>query len=91
GTTTTETGTTTTETTTDGTPSTPEWPTDATDPNGDGLYEDLSGDGSINFPDVNMLFQNSDTANVRNNARFYDFESGDGITLQDVMALFQLV
>ncbi|MFB6163134.1 MAG: glycosyl hydrolase, partial [Halococcoides sp.] len=79
--------------TTDPTPGGPSWPTDppATDPDGDGLYEDLSGDGTVNFPDVNRLFQNSDTAKVRDNARYYDFESGDGITLQDVMALFQMV
>ncbi|MFB6163396.1 MAG: fibronectin type III domain-containing protein [Halococcoides sp.] len=73
------------------TPDEPTWPSDATDPNGDGLYEDLSGDGAINFPDVNMLFQNSDTANVRTNAQFYDFESSGTINLQDVMALFQMV
>ncbi|MFB6162861.1 MAG: RICIN domain-containing protein [Halococcoides sp.] len=62
-----------------------------TDPDGDGLYEDVSGDGKVNFPDVNLLFQNSDTAAVRDNAQFFDFESGDGINLQDVMALFRMV
>ncbi|MFB6162327.1 MAG: glycoside hydrolase family 5 protein [Halococcoides sp.] len=81
-----------TETTTTS-PDGPSWPTDprATDPDGDGLYEDISGDGTVNFPDVNMLFQNSDTANVRDNARFYDFEPNGQIDLQDVMALFQMV
>jgi len=75
------------------TPDGPSWPTDprATDPDGDGLYEDLSGDGTVNFPDVNKLFQNSDTANVRDNAQFYDFESSGDINLQDVMALFGMV
>ncbi|MFB6162215.1 MAG: glycoside hydrolase family 5 protein [Halococcoides sp.] len=89
---TTPTGSTPTETTTTETGG-PSWPTDppATDPDGDGLYEDLSGNGEVDFPDVNMLFQNSDTAKIRDNAQYYDFESGDGITLQDVMALFRLV
>ncbi|MFB6162941.1 MAG: hypothetical protein ABEJ86_05830 [Halococcoides sp.] len=71
----------------------PSWPHNPapTDPNGDGLYEDLNGNGDIGFPDVNMLFQNSDTASVQNNAKFYDFESSGTINLQDVMALFQMV
>ncbi|MFB6162866.1 MAG: cellulase family glycosylhydrolase [Halococcoides sp.] len=98
-TTTTPTDTTPTDTTTTPTDTTPTqsgeptWPTDpsATDPNGDGLYEDLSGNGQIDFPDVNKLFRNSDTSKVQDNAQYYDFESGDGITLQDVMALFQMV
>ncbi|MFB6162328.1 MAG: glycoside hydrolase family 5 protein [Halococcoides sp.] len=78
---------TTTETPTS-TPEGPTWPENATDPDGDGLYEDLSGNEQIGFPDVNMLFQNSDTANVRDNANFYDFEDSGTINLQDVMALF---
>ncbi|MFB6161906.1 MAG: cellulase family glycosylhydrolase [Halococcoides sp.] len=69
----------------------PDWPTDATDPNGDGLYEDFSGDGSINFPDVNTFFQHSDTERVSRNTQFYDFTDDGSITLQDVMALFQMV
>ncbi|MFB6162370.1 MAG: sialate O-acetylesterase [Halococcoides sp.] len=80
-----------TPTATETPPRRPTWPTGATDPNGDGRFEDLSGNGQVDFPDVNRLFQNSDTPNVRNNAQFYDFETGGGITLQDVMALFQQV
>ncbi|MFB6162942.1 MAG: hypothetical protein ABEJ86_05835, partial [Halococcoides sp.] len=91
-TTTTSTTTTTTSTTTT-TADRPNWPTDppASDIDGDGLYGDLNGNGKIGFPDVNKLFQNSDTSKVRNNAQYYDFESGDGINLQDVMALFRKV
>ncbi|MFW6436709.1 MAG: glycoside hydrolase family 5 protein [Halococcoides sp.] len=74
-------------------PDSPTWPTDppATDPDGDGLYEDLSGNDQVDFPDVNVLFQHTDTANVRDNAQFYDFESDSEITLQDVMALFEMI
>ncbi|MFB6162113.1 MAG: glycoside hydrolase family 9 protein [Halococcoides sp.] len=92
-TTTTDTPTDTTTTTTDSSSGEPTWPTDPapTDPNGDGLYEDLSGNGQIDFPDVNTLFQNSDTAKVRDNAQFYDFEDSGTINLQDVMALFRMV
>ncbi|WP_159077039.1 hypothetical protein [Halococcoides cellulosivorans] len=57
----------------------------------DGMYEDLNGDGEVNFPDVNTLFQNLGTDAVSNNARLFDFESGNGVTLQDVLALFESV
>ncbi|MFB6163325.1 MAG: glycoside hydrolase family 9 protein [Halococcoides sp.] len=90
---TTETPTATITTPTETTPDGPTWPTDPvpTDPDDDGQYEDLSGNGQIDFPDVNKLFQHSDTTNVRDNALFYDFESSGDINLQDVMALFQMV
>ncbi|MFW6436920.1 MAG: glycoside hydrolase family 5 protein [Halococcoides sp.] len=92
GETSTEESSTSTETTTsESERETPAWPEGATDPNDDGLYEDLSGNGEIDFPDVNALFQNSDASEMDDNAEFYDFEPGDGITLQDVMALFQMV
>ncbi|AWB27448.1 hypothetical protein [Halococcoides cellulosivorans] len=62
-----------------------------TDPDGDGLYEDLSGDGAVNFPDVNTLFQQMDSDAVQDDAQFYDF-SGDGtVDLQDVLALFETI
>ncbi|AWB28607.1 family 43 glycosylhydrolase [Halococcoides cellulosivorans] len=62
-----------------------------TDPDGDGLYEDVSGDGDLNFPDVNTLFQHTESAAVQDDAAFYDF-SGDGVVdMQDVLALFEMV
>ncbi|MFB6162082.1 MAG: hypothetical protein ABEJ86_01395 [Halococcoides sp.] len=67
------------------------WPTDATDPDDDGLYEDFSGNGQIDFPDVNMFFQHSDTAKVQNYPEYYDFTADGSISLQDVMALFEMV
>ncbi|AWB26572.1 glycoside hydrolase family 11 protein [Halococcoides cellulosivorans] len=85
-----------TPTTTEPTPTTtpetsPDWPAGATDPDGDGLYEDLSGDGELNFPDVNRLFQNTDSTAARNNAQFYDFDGDGSVGMQDVLALFELV
>ncbi|AWB28085.1 hypothetical protein HARCEL1_10395 [Halococcoides cellulosivorans] len=70
-----------------------DWPTDPapTDPDGDGLYEDVSGDGDLNFPDVNALFQNTTSDAVQNNVQYFDFD-GDGVVgLQDVLALFEMV
>ncbi|WP_159076985.1 glycoside hydrolase family 5 protein [Halococcoides cellulosivorans] len=70
---------------------TPDWPAGATDPDGDGLYEDLSGDGDLNFPDVNHLFQNSDSSAAQANTQFYDFDGDGDLDSQDVLALFELV
>ncbi|MFB6163142.1 MAG: hypothetical protein ABEJ86_06885, partial [Halococcoides sp.] len=69
----------------------PPWPEDATDPNDDGLYEDLSGDGRINFPDVNIFFNNADRQRLADNWEYFDFQEDGKPNLQDVMALFHMV
>ncbi|AWB28382.1 cellulase family glycosylhydrolase [Halococcoides cellulosivorans] len=70
---------------------TPSWPDGATDPDGDGLYEDLSGNDDLDFPDVNTLFQNTDSQQAQANAAFYDFDGDGDVDLQDVLALFETV
>ncbi|AWB28147.1 dockerin type I domain-containing protein [Halococcoides cellulosivorans] len=69
----------------------PTWPADpgATDPDGDGLYEDLNGNGRIDFPDVNALFQHTGTEAVAANSQYYDVDSDGSVDLQDVLALFE--
>ncbi|AWB26958.1 endo-1,4-beta-xylanase [Halococcoides cellulosivorans] len=69
----------------------PSWPNGATDPDGDGLYEDLSGDGTLNFPDVNELFQNTDQSVAQDNSQYYDFDGDGDLDSQDVLALFEMV
>ncbi|MFW6437135.1 MAG: hypothetical protein ACOCYZ_05840, partial [Halococcoides sp.] len=69
----------------------PTWPEDPTDPDDDGLYEDLSGNEEVDFPDVNLLFQNADSAEVEDNVAFYDFDDDGSVDLQDVLALFEMV
>ncbi|AWB26710.1 cellulase family glycosylhydrolase [Halococcoides cellulosivorans] len=60
---------------------------DATDPDGDGLYEDVNGNGKIDFPDVNSLFQNtSETSDAK-----FDFDGDGDVDMQDVLALFEMV
>ncbi|AWB27528.1 glycoside hydrolase family 9 protein [Halococcoides cellulosivorans] len=75
------------------TPDEPDWPTNpaATDPDGDGKYEDVNGNGKVDFPDVNTLFQNTDTASQQGNLEFYDFNGDGGVDLDDVLALFELI
>ncbi|MFW6436961.1 MAG: hypothetical protein ACOCYZ_04945 [Halococcoides sp.] len=79
------------ETTTTDEPEGPDWPEDPTDPDDDGLYEDLSGNEKVDFPDVNLLFQNADSAEVEDNVEYYDFDDDGSVDLQDVLALFDLV
>ncbi|MFW6436984.1 MAG: glycoside hydrolase family 11 protein [Halococcoides sp.] len=79
------------ETTTTDEPEGPDWPEGATDPDDDGLYEDLSGNEKVDFPDVNTLFQNADSAEVEDNVEFYDFDDDGSVDLQDVLALFDMV
>ncbi|WP_159077035.1 sialate O-acetylesterase [Halococcoides cellulosivorans] len=62
-------------------------PLDATDPDGDGLYEDINGNRQLDFPDVNLLFQNTDDTN---DAKF-DFDGDGDVDMQDVLALFEMV
>ncbi|WP_207590924.1 malectin domain-containing carbohydrate-binding protein [Halomontanus rarus] len=59
-----------------------------TDPDGDGLYEDVNGDGTVSPNDVTTLFEHVDDPTVTNNVDAYDF-TGDGkIGISDVIQLF---
>jgi len=60
------------------------------DPDGDGVYEDINGDGDLNIFDVQMLFDNLDTSTVQNHPSAYDFaglENGR-VEVFDVQALY---
>ncbi|MBX0324348.1 hypothetical protein EGH21_15060 [Halomicroarcula sp. F13] len=61
------------------------------DPDGDGLYEDVNGDGSTNVGDAQALFSNRDSPAVQNYADAYDF-NGDGVVnVGDAQTLFSEV
>ncbi|AWB27116.1 glycosyl hydrolase family 18 protein [Halococcoides cellulosivorans] len=60
-----------------------------TDPDGDGLYEDLNGNGHWGFPDVNLLFQHTDDPRVVDHTAAYDFDGDGQVDMQDVLALFE--
>jgi subtilisin family serine protease len=60
-----------------------------TDPDGDGRYEDVNGDGRFTIIDVAVLLNVFNDAAVRSNVRLFDF-SGDGrITIIDVATLLK--
>lgn len=46
-----------------------------TDPDGDGLYEDINGDGESDIGDVHALFTNADDETIQTNPDAFDFNS----------------
>ena len=60
-----------------------------TDPNGDGLYEDVNGDGEVTYADVVDLFENFDSAAVQNNPEAFDFNGNGRLDFDDVITLFR--
>ena len=61
------------------------------DLDGDGLFRDINGDGQVTIADVQIFFQNRNSAVVRNNAEFFNFDGDEpaDVTIADVQALFQ--
>ncbi|PSQ11296.1 alkaline phosphatase [Halobacteriales archaeon QS_5_70_15] len=62
-----------------------------TDPDGDGRYEDLNGNGRLDYDDVNTLFENIDADSVRLNEAAYDFNENGQIDYDDVVDLYEAV
>ena len=61
------------------------------DPDGDGLYEDVRGDGGVSVLDVQTLFNNLDNPQLQSNAEKFDFSgTGGNVTVLDVQALFNM-
>jgi hypothetical protein len=58
------------------------------DPDGDGEYEDVNGDGSVDVVDVQALFANLDDPAVRNNPGAFDFNGDGQVDVVDVQRLF---
>lgn len=60
------------------------------DLDGDGIHEDVRGDGETNVFDVQALFSNLDNPEVQTHAELFDFQgdSPDAVTVFDVQALF---
>lgn len=62
-----------------------------TDPDGDGVYEDVNGDGSADLVDVQALFRQLESDAVQNNSAAFDF-TGDGtVDVVDVQKFFNSV
>lgn len=57
---------------------------------GDGLYEDIDGDGSFDITDVQILFDNLHSDLIQGNGELFNFSgvSEDRVSIFDVQALF---
>ena len=60
-----------------------------TDPDGDGLFEDLDGDGNVRFSDVVLLFRNMEWIAEHEPVRCFDLNGNGRIDFNDVVKLFQ--
>ena len=60
----------------------------ATDTTGDGLLDDLTGDGQSGIEDVQALFETLDSDAIQDNVELFDFLGDDRVTIFDVQALF---
>lgn len=61
---------------------------DPTDPDGDGRYEDINGDGEFDAVDVQALFTTHDEPAVRNEPAAFDFNEDGTTGIVDVQRLF---
>ncbi|WP_049908520.1 alkaline phosphatase PhoX [Halorubrum distributum] len=59
-----------------------------TDPDGDGYYEDVNGNGRVDYADVELLFRNLESDSVTSNARAFDFNQNDRLDFDDVVSLY---
>jgi PKD repeat protein len=59
-----------------------------TDEDGDGLYEDVNGDGDATIADVQAFFTSYNSDTVANNSAAFDFNGDGSVTISDVQALF---
>ncbi len=62
-----------------------------TDPDGDGHYEDVNGNGRLDYDDVRTLFEHFDSDSVRLNKTAYDFNENGRLDFDDIVDLFEEV
>jgi hypothetical protein len=61
------------------------------DLNGDGLYEDLTGDGTFSFTDVEVFFHQMDWVEANLPIENFDFNGNGRIDFDDIVDLFQMI
>ena len=62
-----------------------------TDPDGDGRYEDLNGNGRLDYEDIEILFNNFDADSVTMNESAYDFNENGQLDFDDIVDLYEEV
>lgn len=59
-----------------------------TDVDGDGAFEDITGDGEFDVVDVQTLFTSRNSPGIQNNAEAYDFNEDGSFSVADIQTLF---
>ncbi|WP_226012616.1 family 43 glycosylhydrolase [Halomicrobium salinisoli] len=62
-----------------------------TDPDGDGLYEDLNGNGEVDYSDVVSYFETMDDPAMTDNVAAYDYNGNGEVDFADLVDLFEQV
>jgi probable HAF family extracellular repeat protein len=62
-----------------------------TDPNHDGLYEDINGNGRVDFADVVTYYNNMDWIRQNSLTAYYDYNHNSRIDFGDVVMLYNMV
>mgnify|MGYP000109068729 CR=1 FL=1 len=62
-----------------------------TDPDGDGHYEDLNGNGRLDYEDIEILFNNFDADSVTLHDSAYDFNENGQLDFDDIVDLYEEV
>jgi hypothetical protein len=60
----------------------------AQDPDGDGTFEDVNGDGNVDLFDALALYNNRNEPAVENNLELFDFNDDGTVDLFDALALY---
>ncbi|WP_226021500.1 fibronectin type III domain-containing protein [Halomicrobium salinisoli] len=58
------------------------------DPDGDGLYEDLNGNGEVDYDDVVTYFENMDGEAMTNDVEYFDYNGNGHVDFADLVELF---
>ncbi len=74
-----------------GTVTVKEGPPWANDLDGDGLYEDVNGDGNLNFGDVVELFKNFESSKYKGYKKYFEFREDGSLNSGDFIALFEML
>ncbi|WP_225333162.1 hypothetical protein [Halomicrobium urmianum] len=59
-----------------------------TDPDGDGEYEDLNGNGEVDYDDVVTYFDNMESDAMTDNVEYYDYNGNGDVDYADLVDLF---
>ncbi|MDS0258861.1 alkaline phosphatase D family protein [Haloarcula sp. S1CR25-12] len=62
-----------------------------TDPDGDGLFEDVNGNGRLDYADIETLFDSFEDDSVRLNKTAYDFNENGQLDYDDIVTLYSEV